>query len=84
MSYAELHRRAGAAAAALRRAGVGAGTVVGLLTERGAAAVVNMLGILRAGCAYLPLDPAYPQDRLAFTLADAGSPLGRHHRRGDA
>jgi non-ribosomal peptide synthetase component F len=84
LSYAELHRRAGAAAAALRRAGVGAGTVVGLLTERGAAAVVNMLGILRAGCAYLPLDPAYPQDRLAFTLADAGSPLGRHHRRGDA
>src|SRR5207237_9376287 len=59
----------------LRSAGVGSGALVGLCVERSADMAVGLLGVLKAGAAYLPLDPAYPADRLRFLLADAGARL---------
>ena len=56
----------------LRAQGVGAETVVGLLVDRSLEMVIGLLGILKAGAAYLPLDPSYPVERLSFMLSDAG------------
>ncbi|HYG62303.1 MAG TPA: amino acid adenylation domain-containing protein, partial [Thermoanaerobaculia bacterium] len=57
----------------LRELGVGPDEVVGLCADRSPIMVVGMLAILEAGAAYLPLDPAYPQDRLAFMVDDSGA-----------
>ncbi|WP_169737052.1 AMP-binding protein, partial [Deinococcus pimensis] len=75
VGYAELEARAARLAARLARAGVGAGSVVGLLLPRSAHAVVGMLATLRLGAAYLPLDPAQPPARLAFMVATARAAL---------
>ena len=75
LSYGELEARANRLARHLRSLGVGPEVVVGLCVERSAAMVVGLLGILEAGGAYLPLDPSYPAERLAFMLADAGAPV---------
>ncbi|MFJ3463657.1 non-ribosomal peptide synthase/polyketide synthase [Achromobacter spanius] len=75
VSHAEVDRRANRLAHALRRRGVGPDTVVGIGMERSADLVVAVLGVLRAGAAYLPLDPAYPPERLAYMLADSGCRL---------
>ena len=71
LSYAELDRRAEALATHLRTLGVGAGQVVGLRVERSPDVVIGILAILKAGAAYLPLDPLYPTERVAFVLDDA-------------
>ncbi|MEW5931717.1 MAG: amino acid adenylation domain-containing protein, partial [Gemmatimonadota bacterium] len=73
LSFAELERRADALARRLAGAGVGVDGRVGLLLERGPETVVAVLGILRAGAAYVALDPAYPDERLHFMLEDAGA-----------
>ncbi|HEU4556418.1 MAG TPA: amino acid adenylation domain-containing protein, partial [Longimicrobium sp.] len=75
MTYAELDARANRLARHLRRAGVAAGTRVGVCLERGAEMVVATLAALKAGGAYVPLDPAYPAERLAFMLADTAVPV---------
>jgi amino acid adenylation domain-containing protein len=75
LSYGELAVLSGALARQLRAQGAGAESVVGLCLERSAEMVVGMLGILRAGAAYLPLDPAYPRERLAFVVADSRASL---------
>ena len=49
--------------------------VVGLLVERSHLMIIGLLGIVKAGGAYLPLDPAYPLERLAFVLEDADTPV---------
>ncbi len=72
MSYAELNERSNQLAHYLRRRGVGAESLVGIMMERSAALVVALLGILKAGGSYLPLDPDYPRERLRFMLEDAG------------
>jgi amino acid adenylation domain-containing protein len=72
LSYAELDQRADALARHLRTLGVGAETLVGLCLERGAEQVVGSLAVLKAGGAYLPLDPAYPRERLAYMAEDSG------------
>jgi amino acid adenylation domain-containing protein len=72
MSYGELDRRSNQLARALAARGVGAGAFVGVAVERSNAMVVALLGILKAGAAYVPLDPAYPRDRLTFMASDAG------------
>ena len=75
LTYAELDMRAGDLAGALAARGAGPGKVVGLCLERSADLIVAMLAILKTGAAYLPLDPAYPVDRLAYMVQDAGAPL---------
>lgn len=70
-SYGEIEDRANRVAAGLRAAGVGVGSPVVLLLERSPEAVIAMLGILKAGAAYLPLDPTYPAERIAFAVNDA-------------
>jgi amino acid adenylation domain-containing protein len=73
LSYGELDERANRVAHALRAMGVGHDRLVGLCLERGTAMIVGLLGILKAGGAWLPLDPGYPRERLAFMLADSGA-----------
>jgi amino acid adenylation domain-containing protein len=75
LTYGELDRRSGRLAGRLRRLGAGPDTVIGLLAERSPELIVGMLGILRAGAAYLPLDPGHPPERLKALLADAAAPL---------
>ncbi|MGC5022567.1 AMP-binding protein [Micromonospora sp. DT47] len=71
VSYAALARAAGGHAAALAATGVQAGDRVALLTGHGAPTVAAILGTLAAGCAYVPLDPGFPVDRLRHMLAAA-------------
>ncbi|MCG3150566.1 MAG: D-alanine--poly(phosphoribitol) ligase subunit 1 [Verrucomicrobiae bacterium] len=71
LTYAALNERADAVAAQLRQLGVGHETVVAIYVERSLEMIVGLLGILKASGAYLPLDPAFPADRLAFMIADA-------------
>jgi amino acid adenylation domain-containing protein/non-ribosomal peptide synthase protein (TIGR01720 family) len=71
LSYAELGARARGLAARLRELGVGPDSVVGICAHRGAAMMVGLLAVHRAGGAYLPLDPEYPTDRLSYLLDDA-------------
>ena len=75
LTYRELNARANMVAHHLRSLGVGPDTLVGLCLERGPEMIVGLLGIIKAGGAYLPLDPAYPRDRLAFMLADSSAPV---------
>ena len=75
LTYGELDERATALADALARRGVRAGDVVGLCLERTPEMVVALLAIMKAGAAYLPLDPAYPRDRIAFMIEDSAAPL---------
>jgi amino acid adenylation domain-containing protein len=75
LTYRQLDDQADQLAAYLRDHGVGPDVVVGLCMHRSVEAIVAMLGILKAGGGYLPLDPAYPADRLAFMVRDAGAPI---------
>jgi amino acid adenylation domain-containing protein len=75
LSYSELNRQAGEIAARLQKVGVGPNTIVGICLERSPAMLIALLGVLKAGGAYLPLDPAYPKARLAYMLNDSGSPV---------
>ncbi|MCP4656403.1 MAG: amino acid adenylation domain-containing protein, partial [bacterium] len=71
VSYRELEARSSALARHLLSLGVGPEVLVGVMSERCPEMVTALLAILKAGAAYLPLDPSYPQERLAFVLADA-------------
>jgi amino acid adenylation domain-containing protein len=72
LTYAELDRRANGIAAAIAGCGVAPGSLVGVAVQRSAAVVEAICGVLAAGCAYVPLDPGYPEERLAFMVEDAG------------
>jgi amino acid adenylation domain-containing protein len=71
LSYGEIETRSASLAAALRERGISRGSLVGISLERSSSLVVAVLGVLRAGAAYVPLDPAFPRDRLAFMADDA-------------
>ncbi|MBD9725901.1 non-ribosomal peptide synthetase [Streptomyces caniscabiei] len=73
LSYAELAQRSDAVCAFLTAHGIGPGSTVGVWMDRGPAWPTALLGILKAGAAYLPLDVKHPQDRLKYILSDAGA-----------
>jgi amino acid adenylation domain-containing protein len=72
LTYAELNRRANRLARHLQRLGVAPESRVGVCLERTPEMVVAILAVLKAGGAFVPLDPSYPRERLAFMLDDAG------------
>src|SRR5687767_5962762 len=72
MTYQELDRRANELAARLQAAGARPDMAIGLCVDRSLELVVGFLGILKAGGAMLPLDAAYPRDRLQFMVEDSG------------
>ncbi|MFD0383489.1 condensation domain-containing protein [Streptomyces stramineus] len=71
LTYAELDERADRLAALLAERGAGPERLVALALPRSADMVVALLGVLKSGAAYLPVDPGHPRDRVAFTLTDA-------------
>ncbi|MEJ8546232.1 amino acid adenylation domain-containing protein [Brevibacillus borstelensis] len=75
LTYFDVNNRANLVAQHLRKAGVRIGTRVGICMERSADLLIGMLGILKAGASYVPLDPAYPNDRLLFIMQDAQASL---------
>ncbi len=72
LSFAELHRRAERVARALRAAGVGRETPVGISVPRSLESMIAVIGVLWAGGSYVPIDPAYPPERQRSIAADAG------------
>jgi amino acid adenylation domain-containing protein len=81
LTYAELDARANQVAHRLVGAGAGPETLVAICAERSVELVVGLLGIVKAGAAYLPLDPGYPAERLAFMMSDAAAPVLLTQRR---
>ena len=75
VSYRELNQRANQLAHYLQERGVGAETLVGVCLERSVEMIAVLLGILKAGAAYVPLDPGYPEDRLRYMLEDSKATL---------
>jgi amino acid adenylation domain-containing protein len=75
LSYAELNCRANQLARHLRALGVDRGTVVGLCLDPSLELIVGWLAVMKAGGAYLPIDPSYPKARIAFMLENAAAPL---------
>lgn len=71
LTYAELNERSNQLARYLRTLGVGPETLAGIFIDRSIEMVVGLLGILKAGAAYVPLDPAFPKERLAFMIDDS-------------
>ncbi|HEU0015952.1 MAG TPA: amino acid adenylation domain-containing protein, partial [Longimicrobium sp.] len=84
LTYAELNARANRLAHHLRALGVGPGVRVGLCVERSPAMVEGILAVLKAGGVFVPLDPGYPAERLAYMLADSAPAvvLAQEHVRG--
>ncbi|WP_260693833.1 amino acid adenylation domain-containing protein [Streptomyces sp. BHT-5-2] len=72
LTYAELDAESSALACVLVEAGVEVGDRVGVCLPRGAALIVGLLGVLKAGAVYVPLDAGYPAERLAFVVEDTG------------
>ena len=75
LTFGELNVRANRLARHLVASGVGAGDVVGVWLERSLEMVVAVLAVLKSGGAFVPLDPAFPPDRLAFMVSDSGARL---------
>lgn len=72
LTYGDLNKRANQVAHHLRALGVPARTPVGLCVERSLDMIIGIVGILKAGCAYVPLDPGYPAERIHYIISDAG------------
>ena len=75
LTYGDLNQRANQLAHRLRTLGVGPDILVGVCLERSLEMLVAILGVVKAGGAYLPVDPAFPRDRQAFMLDDAKVPV---------
>ncbi|MBX8523012.1 amino acid adenylation domain-containing protein, partial [Pseudomonas cichorii] len=71
VTYGQLNAQANQVAHRLRQLGAGPDNRVGICVDRGPLMIIGLLGILKAGAGYVPLDPAYPQERLAFMLDDS-------------
>ncbi|WP_138505990.1 non-ribosomal peptide synthetase [Nostoc sp. PA-18-2419] len=81
ITYGELNRRANQLAHYFQKKGIGTDAIAAICMEKSVEMVVGILGILKAGAAYLPLDPSYPKARLAFMLEDINAQivLIQHH-----
>jgi amino acid adenylation domain-containing protein len=79
LTYAELDERANRLAAYLHRLGVGPGALVGVCVERSLDMLVNLLGVLKAGAAYVPIDPDFPRSRIELMLQDAAATVVLTH-----
>jgi amino acid adenylation domain-containing protein/non-ribosomal peptide synthase protein (TIGR01720 family) len=75
MSYAELEEKANRLAHCLLSKGIGANALVGLCLDRSLDMIVSIVGVLKAGAAYVPIDPNYPADRISYMTADSGCSL---------
>ncbi|XXX82517.1 amino acid adenylation domain-containing protein [Sorangium sp. So ce134] len=75
LTYAELDRRSNQIAHLLRESGAGPDVPIGVCLERSLEMIVALLGVLKSGAAYVPLDPSYPEERLALMLEDASVPV---------
>ena len=75
LTYQELNAKANQVAHFLNNQGIGRGKIVGLMVERSLDMIVGMMGILKAGAAYLPIDPAAPTDRIEYMLEDSKAEL---------
>ena len=73
LSYSELEEQANRLVHMLQRYGVGRGSLVAICLDRTIELPVAMIAVLKAGAAYVPLDPTHPSDRLHYMLEDAGS-----------
>ena len=73
LTYGQLNERANQLASYLQKLGVAPNTLVGICVERSLETVVGLLGILKAGAAFVPMDSEFPKERLAFMLEDAGA-----------
>ncbi|MCP5102655.1 MAG: amino acid adenylation domain-containing protein [bacterium] len=71
LTYGELNKRANRLARVLRHGGVGPDAVVAVLADRSVEMIIGIMAIIKAGGAYLPLDPTYPRERIAFMLEDS-------------
>ncbi|MFJ4877290.1 amino acid adenylation domain-containing protein [Streptomyces sp. NPDC088745] len=81
LSYAQLDARANQLARTLRARGVGRDTIVALVAERSPEMITAILAVLKAGGAYLPIDPSYPQARIDYLLTDSAASLVLHQAR---
>jgi len=75
LSYRELDRRSNQVANFLRNAGVKRGVMVGVFVERSLDMIVALLGVMKSGGVYVPMDPTYPAERISFVLNDASVPV---------
>ncbi len=75
LTYFELNHRADQLARHLQKLGVGVGMLVGVFVERSLDMVTALLGVLKTGAAYVPMDPTYPAERISFVLEDAKVPI---------
>ena len=75
LTYRELNEEANRIAHSLIKRGVGVGDIVAFALPRKSYLISTMLGILKSGAAYLPIDPEYPQDRIEYMLSDSGAKL---------
>ncbi|MFJ3897485.1 amino acid adenylation domain-containing protein [Streptomyces sp. NPDC090083] len=81
LTYAELDARSNRLARTLRRRGVGRDSIVALVAERSPEMITAVLAVLKAGGAYLPVDPSYPQARIDHLLSDSAAALALHQAR---
>jgi tyrocidine synthetase-3 len=75
LSYMALNRKANQLACLLRSRGVKPDEIIGIMVERSVEMIIGIMGILKSGGAYLPIDPEYPQDRIDYMLKDSGAKL---------
>ncbi|MCP5107406.1 MAG: amino acid adenylation domain-containing protein, partial [bacterium] len=73
LTYRELNKRANQLARLLRQKGVGPDTTVAVMVERSHEMIIALYAVLKAGAAYLPIDPGYPEDRIRYMLEDSGT-----------
>lgn len=75
LTYRELNKKANQLARVLQEKGAGPDVLIGIMTERSIEMIISMVAVLKAGSAYVPIDPAYPSERIDFMLEDSGTHL---------